>query len=90
MKPPSRRELQVLHHLAQGDTDAEIASALKITKSTVSTYLHRIYLRFDVDNRTSAVMAALARGYFHVEPVEDDEDFSGVRVTGCADNDEDD
>ena len=84
------REVQIVRLIADGKEDKEIARALKISIHTVNTHMRRMFAKVGTDNRVSLVLAALARGYLHVEPIEDDEDFPGVRVTGCADNDEDD
>lgn len=68
----SPREVQIIRHLANGNTDAEIASALKITKSTVSSHKRRIFAKMGVNNNMAAVMGALARGYLHVERLDDE------------------
>jgi DNA-binding CsgD family transcriptional regulator len=53
------RQRQVLAMLVGGHTDAEIASALGISISTVRTYLGRLYRDNGFANRTEAVVAWL-------------------------------
>ncbi|MGH3917265.1 MAG: response regulator transcription factor [Pseudonocardiaceae bacterium] len=51
----SRRQRQVLAMVAQGWTDAQIASRLHISPRTVSKHLEHIYARLGVPNRAAAV-----------------------------------
>jgi predicted ATPase/DNA-binding CsgD family transcriptional regulator len=55
----TRRELDVLRHLAQGRTNAQIAEQLTISISTVNSYLRTIYSKLGVTSRTGAIRAAL-------------------------------
>jgi DNA-binding NarL/FixJ family response regulator len=55
----STRERQILHHLADGQTNAEMAKALSISSDTVRTYLRRALEKLDADTRTQAVAFAL-------------------------------
>ncbi|WP_366558811.1 helix-turn-helix transcriptional regulator [Polaromonas sp.] len=54
------REGEVVHWLACGQTDAEIAALLSISPRTVQKYLEFIYVKLGVKTRTAAVMCALA------------------------------
>jgi DNA-binding CsgD family transcriptional regulator len=49
------RELQVLRLVADGLTDAQVASRLRLSPRTVSKHLQRIYARLEVPNRAAAV-----------------------------------
>jgi LuxR family transcriptional regulator, maltose regulon positive regulatory protein len=62
LEPLSDRELEVLHLLADGATNAEIAEQLFITSSTVKRHLSNIYSKLAVANRTQAVARARALG----------------------------
>ncbi|MFN8498827.1 MAG: response regulator transcription factor [Anaerolineae bacterium] len=61
-RPPaphlSERELEVLALVARGNTDAEIAHALNITKSTTRFHLKSIFAKLGASNRTEAVHIA--------------------------------
>jgi DNA-binding NarL/FixJ family response regulator len=58
----SAREAQVLHSLAQGLSNKEIASALGLSIGTVKTHLRHIFRKMGVPDRTSAVVAVLRSG----------------------------
>lgn len=58
----SRRETEVLLHLAQGATTTEIAAALVISENTVKTHVHRILEKLEAANRAEAVARAAALG----------------------------
>jgi len=55
----SAREGQVLHSLAQGLSNKEIASALGLSVGTVKTHLRHIFRKLGVSDRTSAALSAL-------------------------------
>ena len=54
------RENEVLHWLAHGKTDLDIAALLGLSPRTVQKHLEHIYVKFGVETRTAAVMRALA------------------------------
>jgi two-component system NarL family response regulator len=58
----TRRELDVLQHLARGETNREIAEALSISEHTVINHLSNIFSKIEVDNRTAAAAYALRSG----------------------------
>ncbi|MGD0261093.1 MAG: response regulator transcription factor [Verrucomicrobiota bacterium] len=60
------REVQVLHLLAKGLANKEIADALKITEYTVKDHLKSILAKLRVADRTEAVTAAIQRGIIHL------------------------
>jgi predicted ATPase/DNA-binding CsgD family transcriptional regulator len=55
----SPRELEILHLLAEGQTDKEIGITLSISPHTVTGHVAHILAKFDVPNRTSAVNYAV-------------------------------
>ena len=55
----SPRERQVLHSLAQGHRNKEIALQLGVSVGTVKTHLRHIFRKLTVADRTAAVLAAL-------------------------------
>ncbi len=58
----SDRERDVLQLLAQGNSNREIAQALGITEGTVKHHVNSILSKFEVNDRTHAVVVALKRG----------------------------
>ncbi|MBB5804019.1 DNA-binding NarL/FixJ family response regulator [Saccharothrix ecbatanensis] len=55
----TKREVQILDHLARGLSNREIAKALFISEATVKTHLVRIFDKLGVDTRTAAVRTAV-------------------------------
>ena len=53
------REIEVLRHIADGNTNAETARALHISTATVKTHLLHVYAKLGVSDRAAAV----AQGY---------------------------
>jgi DNA-binding NarL/FixJ family response regulator len=64
----SSRELEVLHLVAEGASNSEIASGLCISQATVKSHLIHIFGKLGVSDRTAAVTTALQRGIQHLEP----------------------
>ncbi len=63
--PPSAlttRETEVLRHLAQGQTLAEVGKELTLSVNTVKTHVKSVYARLDVSSRIAAVDAARRMG----------------------------
>jgi DNA-binding NarL/FixJ family response regulator len=67
-EPLSARERQVLDLVATGATNRRIAETLAVSEATVKTYLTRIFTKLEVDDRTAAVTAALARQLISCPP----------------------
>jgi LuxR family maltose regulon positive regulatory protein len=62
VEPLSQRELEVLHLLALGRTNQEIARQLVVAPGTVKAHAATIYRKLDVANRTEAVARARQLG----------------------------
>jgi non-specific serine/threonine protein kinase len=56
------RQHDVLHLMAQGRTDKEIADALFISRTTASKHVAAILTKLEVDSRTAAVAIAVRHG----------------------------
>ena len=56
------RELEVLRSLASGKTNREVGRELRISPSTVKTYVQRIMAKLGVSDRTQAAVRALELG----------------------------
>jgi LuxR family maltose regulon positive regulatory protein len=54
----SEREMEVLHLMAQGKTNKEIARQLIVAPGTIKAHAARIYRKLDVANRTEAIARA--------------------------------
>jgi LuxR family maltose regulon positive regulatory protein len=62
VEPLSQRELEVLHPIALGRTNKEIAQQLVVAPGTVKAHTAHIYRKLDVANRTEAVARARQLG----------------------------
>jgi LuxR family maltose regulon positive regulatory protein len=60
---PTERELQVLRLLDDGLSNSEVAGRLALTEGTVKWYLHNVYAKLGVRNRTGALREARARAW---------------------------
>ena len=58
----TRREAEVLVLLARGLSNPDIASALTISRKTVSSHLEHIYIKIGVTTRTEAALYAMRTG----------------------------
>ena len=63
----SEREMQVLHEIAKGKRNKEIAAELSIAEDTVKMHVKNILEKLQVSDRTEAVTVALRRGILHLE-----------------------
>lgn len=61
-KPLSPREKEALSLVAAGLSNTAIAERLGVTENTVDTMLRRIFAKFDVNNRISAVLKGIGSG----------------------------
>ncbi|GJM42441.1 MAG: DNA-binding response regulator [Ardenticatenaceae bacterium] len=58
----TERELEVLHLLAQGASNPQIAAELFITVNTVKTHIRHILTKLQLENRTQAAAYAVQKG----------------------------
>jgi DNA-binding NarL/FixJ family response regulator len=65
VEPLTDREQEILQQMAYGRRNSEIASLLSISEGTVKTHIHRILQKFQVEDRTQAVVIALRQQIVH-------------------------
>src|SRR5207247_7456420 len=58
----SRREIEVLEHVARGETSKEIAAALGIRERTVNWHIAQVFARLGAGSRSEAVAMAMEWG----------------------------
>lgn len=56
------REIEVLYHVARGETDREIADTLYLSRRTVSNHVSNILGKLGVENRRDAARTAFRIG----------------------------
>ncbi len=66
----TNREEEILHHMATGETNREIAEGLNIAERTVKNEVTVILAKLNATNRTHAVTTALQRGLISLDKVE--------------------
>jgi DNA-binding NarL/FixJ family response regulator len=62
----SEREVQVLAHIATGNSNRNIADLLSITEETVKGHVRTIFAKLGASDRTHAVMIAISRGFLQI------------------------
>ncbi|MFE3111102.1 response regulator transcription factor [Kitasatospora indigofera] len=58
----SRRELEVMDHIARGRSNSDIAQTLFLSEKTVKNHVNRIYTKLQVHSRAAAVSLWLGAG----------------------------
>jgi DNA-binding NarL/FixJ family response regulator len=58
----SKREIEVLNHVAEGRPNAEVAALLFVSETTIKSHMVHIFSKLDVSSRTAAVSAARQLG----------------------------
>lgn len=62
----SKREVSILHWIAMGKTNGEIATILGIGLPTVLTYIKRTFQKLDVNDRSAAATRAVKLGIIDI------------------------
>jgi len=65
--PLSPRELEMLRYIARGNSNKEIAKALKISDQTVKNHITSMLKKLSVNDRTAAVMYAFRHAWITLE-----------------------
>lgn len=63
----SPREIEVLHSLARGLSNKEIAAQLGVVEGTVKIHITNIFTKLRVSDRTQALIEAIKRGIVQIE-----------------------
>ncbi|MGH8030183.1 MAG: response regulator transcription factor [Arenimonas sp.] len=58
----SERELEVLHELAAGHSNKEIAARLQVSPNTIKTHVARLFEKLEAKRRTDAIRRARELG----------------------------
>jgi DNA-binding NarL/FixJ family response regulator len=58
----TERELEVLRHIARGESNKEIARALVVAEKTVKTHVSNILAKLHLADRTQAALYAVRKG----------------------------
>jgi DNA-binding CsgD family transcriptional regulator len=66
-RQPSRREREILAHLARGSTDAQIAEVLELSPATVQTHVRNAKAKLGARTRAQAVALALVSGLIELD-----------------------
>lgn len=72
--PMSNRELEVLEWMCRGKSNPVIAEILGVSRSSVDTYIRRIFTKLDVTDRTAACMRAYSLGLIIADDIAPDAD----------------
>lgn len=65
--PLSTKEVQILTHIAEGNTNKRIASLLGISEQTIKNHVSAILRKLNANDRAHAVFLALRNGWLSVE-----------------------
>ncbi len=66
----TEREQEVLHHLALGRTNHEIAERFSVSDETVKTHVGNILTKLHLAHRTQAVIYAMKKGLISLDEIE--------------------
>jgi DNA-binding NarL/FixJ family response regulator len=77
--PLTQREMDVLHHVAEGMGNREVGEFLDVREQTVKNHLSSILHKLGVPNRTRAVTFAVRQGWLALDEVAADTE---VRAQG--------
>ena len=64
--PLSRREMEVLKYIAEGNSNKRIAFAISVSEQTIKNYISSIMRKLHANDRTHAVVLAMRRGWLDI------------------------
>ena len=62
----SSRETEILHWIAQGKSNADLAAIIGISPATAATYIRRLFTKLGVNDRVAAIVTALQRNLINI------------------------
>jgi DNA-binding NarL/FixJ family response regulator len=77
--PLTTKEVQILTHIAEGNTNKRIASLLGISEQTIKNHVSAILRKLNANDRAHAVFLALRNGWISVD-VGDNGKYLGERI----------
>ena len=66
------REWEILQHIAQGQSNSEIADQLSLSKATVQNYVSNIYAKLGIETRAEAMLYAMRNKLVDIKDVLDE------------------
>jgi len=69
--PLSPREMEILQHIAKGQSNKEVAYELGISRQTVKNHMTSILRKLAVNDRTQAALYAVKRGWIRLNDEEE-------------------
>ena len=64
--PLTKRETQILNHIADGKTNKQIARILQISEQTIKNHVSAILRKLNANDRAHAVVLAIRRGLISI------------------------
>ena len=71
--PLSPREMEILQHIAKGQSNKEVAYELGISRQTVKNHMTSILRKLAVNDRTQAALYAVRRGWIRLHDDEEEQ-----------------
>ncbi len=71
--PLSPREMEILQHIAKGQSNKEVAYELGISRQTVKNHMTSILRKLAVNDRTQAALYAVRRGWIRLHDEEEEQ-----------------
>ena len=78
--PLTSKEVQILNHIAEGNTNKRIASLLGISEQTIKNHVSAILRKLNANDRAHAVFLALRNGWISIE-VDNNGKHQGERIS---------
>jgi DNA-binding NarL/FixJ family response regulator len=66
------REWEILQHIAQGQSNSDIAEQLSLSKATVQNYVSNIYAKLGIETRAEAMLYAMRNKLVDIKDVLED------------------